>query len=138
MRLALPLLAIILASVLTGPAGAQAPNTIELALPRRAADGEAVWAQVRAGKLPRGAQIIVSTAAGAPLGSVSPFGLRSGGRQSANYSISLPKSALTSDRVTLRLQVAPAGGAVRAPQPGEVESVTLIYVPVSKTEGPPR
>lgn len=105
--------------------------TFELMLPRRAAADEAVWAQVRVGALPRGAEVTVETADGARLGSVSPFGLRSA-QQGASYTIPLPAGAIVDGRVQLRLQVTQASAAARAPTPSEVEGVSLIFVPVTK------
>jgi hypothetical protein len=104
-------------------------GTVELTLPRAAAADEAVWLQVRAGALPRGTEIQVSTGDGVLLGTVSPFGTPRG--QSATYTIPLPKTAVRDGRVRLRFEVHEVGAPARPPRPGEVENVSLIYVPIS-------
>ena len=113
----------------TRPALATPPGTVELTLPRPAAHDEAVWIQVRAGALEPGTEIQVRTADGVPVGSVSPFG---GPRnQGATYTIPLPRTAIRDGRVRLRLDVHATGTPARPPRRGEVEDVTLIYVPVT-------
>lgn len=103
---------------------------IELALTRPATSKEAVWLEIRAGTLPRGTEIRVSTRKGILLGTVSPFGAQQG-REAVTYTIPLPQNTITNNRVHLRLTVDTPGVPARAPQPGEVESINLIYVPIS-------
>ena len=105
-------------------------GVIELALTRPATPQEAVWVQIRAGTLPRGTEIRVSTRKGILLGTVSPFGAPPG-REAATYTIPLPQNAIVNNRVQLRLTVDAPGMPARAPQPGEVEGINLIYVPIS-------
>jgi hypothetical protein len=111
-------------------ADATAPGTIELTLPRPVGPDEAVWLQVRTGAL-AGAEIHVRTSDGELLGTVSPFGGRrdQGG---VTYTIPVPKAAIRDGRIRLRLDVHAPDGPARAPRPGEVEDVTLIYVPVTR------
>lgn len=116
--------------LLAGPAVATPPGTVELTLPRPAAHDEAVWLQVRTGPLAGGAEIHVSTSDGVFLGTVSPFGGRRD--QGATYTIPLPKTAIRDGRIRVRLDVHAPEGRARAPRPGEVEDVTLIYVPVTR------
>ena len=107
-------------------------SIIELRLARPTTAREAVWIQVRAGALPRGTEIRVSTTEGILLGTVSPFGGPQG-PDAVTYTIPLPRAAIVDERVQLRLQVdEPGPGAsARAPRPGEVESVNLIYIPIT-------
>jgi hypothetical protein len=107
-------------------------SIIELRLVRPPTTREAVWIQVRAGALPRGTEIRVSTSEGVLLGTVSPFGGPQG-PDAVTYTIPLPQAAIVDERVQLRLQVdEPGPGArARAPRTGEVESVNLIYVPIT-------
>lgn len=105
-------------------------SVIELGLGRPATSREAVWIQVHAGALPRGTEIRVSTSEGVLLGTVSPFGGPQGS-EAVTYTIPLPQTAIVNNRVQLRLEVDEPGAPVRAPRPGEVESVNLIYVPIS-------
>jgi hypothetical protein len=106
------------------------PGLVELELERPPAPREAVWIQVRAAPLPRGVEIRVSTRDGTLLGTVSSFGAPRG-REIATYAIPLPETAIASNRVRLRLEVDEPGAPVRAPRPGEVEGVDLVYVPIS-------
>ena len=104
---------------------------MELTLPRRADADEAVWLQVRAGALPPGAEISVGTADGELLGTVSPFGVQQG-RDAGTYTIPVPEDAIEDGRVQLHLEVQERGGTVRPPLPGEVENLSLIFVPVTR------
>ncbi|WP_161493790.1 hypothetical protein [Nitrosospira lacus] len=103
---------------------------IELAITRPATPQEAVWVQVRAGNLPRGTEIRVSTRKGILLGTVSPFG-GPPGQEAITHTIPLPQSVIVNNRVQLRLTVDAPGKPARSPQPGEVESINLVYVPIS-------
>jgi hypothetical protein len=105
-------------------------GSVELALPRAAAGNEAVWLRVSLGALPPGARLRISTKDGTPLGTAAPFGARQA-QQPATYTIPLPKTAIVDGRVRLRLEVDEHGAPARAPRPGEVEDVVLIYVPVT-------
>ncbi|ARO88136.1 hypothetical protein EBAPG3_010315 [Nitrosospira lacus] len=105
-------------------------GVIELAITRPATPQEAVWVQVRAGNLPRGTEIRVSTRKGILLGTVSPFG-GPPGQEAITHTIPLPQSVIVNNRVQLRLTVDAPGKPARSPQPGEVESINLVYVPIS-------
>ena len=105
-------------------------QAVELALTRPAAAHEAVWLEVRVGALVRGEQLRVLTAAGEFVGTVAPFGAAARS-QGGTYTFPLPKGAVVDGRVQLCLDAEAPGAAPRAPQPGEVDTVTLIYVPVS-------
>jgi len=116
-----------------GRAGAAEPTQqqgVELVLPRPPAAGEAVWLEVRVGTLGRG-DIEISTRDGRPIGSVSSFG-GARGQAGATYTVPLPQSEIVNGRVQLRLEVDQPGQPARAPKPGEVDGVKLIYVPVSQ------
>ncbi len=107
-----------------------AGERVTLTLPRPAAAHEAVWVEVRTGALPRGAEIEVRNRDGVLFGSVSPFGVRAG--MGARYTIPLPRSAIVNNQVDLLLTVHGAGAAPRLPRLGEVEGVSLVYVPVDR------
>ena len=107
-----------------------AGEAVTLTLPRPAAAHEAVWVEVRTGSLPRGAEIEVGSREGVLFGSVSPFGVRAG--MGARYTIPLPRSAIVNNQVELMLKVHEAGAAPRLPRLGEVEGVSLVYVPVDR------
>ena len=110
---------------------APAQGLVELALPRPAANDETVWIEIRAGSLEGGREIAVSTDDGLAVGTVSPSGVPRG--QGATYSIPLPRAAVRDGRVRLRLEVLEPGAPPRAPRAGEVESVTPIYVPFTRS-----
>jgi len=103
----------------------------ELSLPRPPAAGEAVWLQVHAGVLPPGAEIAVATSDGMLLGTVSPVDVPRG-RKAGTYTIALPKTAVVNGHVRLRLEIDEPGRSARPPNTREVESVDLIYVPISE------
>ena len=105
---------------------------VTLSLPRPASASEAVWLEVRGGKLPHGADIVVSTREGELLGTVSLVGGSQGSQGTGTFSslLPLPKSAIVNGQINLTIEVDAPGGSVRAPRPGEVESIELIYVPV--------
>jgi hypothetical protein len=104
---------------------------IELALPRQAAPNEAVWLQVRAGALPRGAEIVIRAHDGSLLGTVSPVGLR-GSPGATTHLVPLPTSAVIDGRVRVRIAIEQAGAGPRAPRTSETIDVTLTYVPVTR------
>jgi hypothetical protein len=104
---------------------------IELTLPRPATSEEAVWVQIRARMLPRGTEIRVSTPDGTLLGTVSPYGAPAHDPPDATYTIPLPENVIVDDRVQLRLEVDEPGKPARPPRPVEVESVHLIYLPIT-------
>jgi hypothetical protein len=106
-------------------------GAVELALPRDAAAGEAVWLQVHAGVLPRGAEILISTDDGTLVGTVSPL-IIPYGEDAGTYTVPLPDTAITNGRVQLRLVVEVPGAPARAPKSGEVQSVGLMYVPITR------
>jgi len=121
----------------TGAANAQTSATAvqqgvtELQLPRPPNPHEAVLLKIRAGNLPRGAEIVVMSADGKLLGSASPYGL-SGGQGAATYTIPLPKSAIADGQVQVRVEVAQPGRAAHPSSAREIESVELVYVPVTE------
>lgn len=106
-------------------------QAIELKLPRPAGTQEALRIQVRTGALARGKEIRISTPDGMLLGTVSPYGATTLNQQGATYTIPVPKEAIGRDRVQLRLEVDEPDKPSRAPRPSEVESIDLIYVPVT-------
>jgi hypothetical protein len=96
-------------------------------VPRPPAKREMLWIEIRAGSLEGGREIAVSTADGLAVGTVSSSGVPRG--PGATYAIPLPREAVRDGRVRLRLEVRERGALPRTPRPGEVESVTLVYVP---------
>jgi hypothetical protein len=131
-------LCLLTAALLTAGAGITAPaagveqqNLVELTLPRAPADDEAVWLQIQAGALARGAVIRVSGSDGELLGSVAPYG-SARGAPSATYLVPLPKTAIVNGRIRVRLTVEQPGKPSREPHAEEVQNVVPVYVPVTK------
>jgi hypothetical protein len=106
-------------------------DLIELPITRLPANGEAVWVQIGAGVLPRGTEIRVSTPDGVLLGTVSSFPALRGQEETVTHTIPLPQNIITGGPVRLLLEVEAPGKPARAPQPGEINNIDLIYVPIS-------
>ncbi len=113
--------------------GAQ-QGVIELTLPRPVSSNERVWVEVRTRTLSEGAEIRVTGPDGTLFGTVSPYGAPGALHHeaaAAAYTIPLPRNAIVDDHVELCLKVDEPGKPPRAPWPVEVESLNLVYVPVS-------
>jgi hypothetical protein len=109
-------------------------GVINLTLPRPVSSNERVWVEVRTRTLSEGAEIRVTAPDGTLFGTVSPYGARGALRHetaTATYTIPLPRNAILDDHVELCLKVDEPGKPPRAPWPVEVESLNLVYVPVS-------
>src|SRR4051794_4307644 len=106
----------VLVAGLFGPAmvtpAAEGSQMVELATPRPLGRGEAVQLQVTTGSLPRGARLRVMTQEGEILGAVTPFGqeLRRG---STTATVPIPPSAISDERLRLRLEVLEPGAPPR-------------------------
>jgi hypothetical protein len=98
---------------------------LTLALPHPLRDGETAGVEVHLGPIARGRVVTVTTAAGQPLGTISPFGTRVG-EDAGTYTLPLPADAIRDGRVTIRLAISQAGGPPRPPTAQEVPSVRLI------------
>jgi hypothetical protein len=105
-------------------------DLIELPITRPPATGEVVWVQIHAGVLTHGTEIRVSTPDGVLIGTVSSFPPLRGQEAAVTHTIPLPQNIITSRHVRLRLEVEVPGKPARAPQPREIESINLIYVPI--------
>ncbi len=127
------LAAAFLASLLggAGQATAEAARNMTLTLPRAAAPNEAVWVEVRAGYLARGAEIVVSSQTGKEIGVISPFAIR-GLRDAGAYSFALPPGDVRRGKVTVRLSLERAGRSPRAPTRSEVKAVRIVFVKVAR------
>src|SRR5262249_49011808 len=113
-----------------GQGGRQEALTLTLTLPHAPARGEAIRVRVNAGVLPRGARLIVRTAAGKIVGTVSPYGIASGSK-AGTYTIPVPMDALADGKVALSFELKDRDGKVRPPTRDELEGAELVLVPVS-------
>jgi hypothetical protein len=114
----------------SGAAVIDEAGLVRLVLPRMPAVGEAVWIEVLAA-LPPLARLRLSTQNGVSVGSAGAFP-PSRTTELQSYEFVLPEEALAGGEVRLRVEVVPAGGAPRAPLPGEVDNVELKYKGVTR------
>ncbi|MEA2892204.1 MAG: hypothetical protein QOI05_2997 [Bradyrhizobium sp.] len=126
MRRAIVALALLAHLALNGSAALaqDAARSIALQLPRPLAANETAFIEVQVGPIGRGRTIEVTTAAGQPLGVVSPFGVRTG-QDAGTYPLPVPKDAIREGRLSIRLTISQPGGSARAPTADEVRSVKL-------------
>ncbi|WP_316159941.1 hypothetical protein [Bradyrhizobium sp. SZCCHNRI20481] len=128
-RAALRACAMLLCAVLR-PASSLAAEpfrAIDLVLPRPLDASDAPVVEISLGALGRGQEVTVTTASGMPLRTISPFGHRTGA-EAGTYALPVPKEAIKSGRLSIRLSISQPGGS-RAPTPQEVRGVTLKLVP---------
>jgi len=97
---------------------------VTLALPHALQQGETLWLLVEVGAIGHD-QIRLTTQDGRPLGSISPYGVRSG-QAGGTYTIPVPAEDLSNGRLMLRLAVIHAGLPQQAPTTDEVKSVRLV------------
>ena len=133
MRRAIVALALLAHLALNGNAvlAQDAAQTMTLQLPHPLAAGETAFIQVQVGPIGRGRTIEVTTAAGQPLGTVSPFGVRAG-QHGGTYPLPVPRDAVRDGRLSVRLTISQFGAPPRAPTAEEVRSVKLSLGPPSR------
>ncbi|WP_316164669.1 MULTISPECIES: hypothetical protein [unclassified Bradyrhizobium] len=128
-RAALRSCAVLLCAVLR-PASSLAAEpfrAVDLVVPRPLDESKAPVVEISLGALGRGQEVTVTTASGMPLGTISPFGLRTGA-EAGTYALPVPKEAIKSGRLSIRLSISQPGGS-RAPTPQEVRGITLRLAP---------
>jgi hypothetical protein len=96
--------------------------TLSLRRPLRA--GETAFIEVQVGAIGR-REIDVTTAAGAPLGTISPLGVRFG-QEGGSYPLPVPRDAIRNGHLSIRLTIKDSGGSPRAPTAEEVRGVKLV------------
>jgi len=102
-------------------------RVLVLALPHALQTGETALLEVKVGILQRGAEIEIETTAGQPLGTISPFGIRSG-EPAGVYTIPVPANAIANGHIWLRLLL-DYGQAQRAPTVKEVTRIRVKIMP---------
>ena len=119
MRVAVP--ALVLSAMLAY--GLNGRNvSLTLAHPLQA--GESLSLEVTVGEIPRGSEIEITTPSGRTLGTISPYGPRSG-REGGTYTVPLPADVVSNNNVSIRLSITEYGRAERAPTSDEVKNVRL-------------
>jgi hypothetical protein len=116
-------------SASVSPSMAQSPQIdhareMTLVLPHALRKGETAWLLVKVGAIGHD-QIQIVTQAGQPLGTIFPFGIRSG-KPGGVYTVPVPAEALSDGRLALRLSIMQPGRAPRAPTAKEVQSLRLL------------
>lgn len=115
--------AVALLALLALPGGAFAQD-LTLALPRPLRTGETAFIEVQVGAIGR-REIDVTTAAGAPLGTISPFGVRPG-QEAGTYPLPVPNDAIRNGRISIRMTISDPEGSPRVPTAEEVRGVKLV------------
>jgi len=95
-----------------------------LTLPHALRKGETAWLLVEVGAIDSN-QIQLMTQDGHPLGTISPYGVRSG-QAAGTYTVPVPAEDLVDGRIALRMSVIQSGQAQRAPTTAEVRSLRLL------------
>ncbi|HEX4302253.1 MAG TPA: hypothetical protein VHZ78_05640 [Rhizomicrobium sp.] len=115
--------AALLACLALTASGAEAAafRAVRIAVPAAASDNSVL--RVRAGILPRGAEVDVYDNAGVLLGTVSPFGVHG---EAGIYTIPLHSGMTRMHSLTVRLVLTEAGKPSRAPTLREVRGVALV------------
>jgi|SRR5436309_2920655 hypothetical protein len=108
-----------------------AARDVTLELPHPLAADETAFVIVQVGAIGRGQELEVATAAGQPLGVVSPFSVRAG-QDAGTYPLPVPRDAIRDGRLSLRLTISQLGAPPRAPTAEEVRSVKLSLGPPSR------
>jgi hypothetical protein len=105
-------------------AAAAVAQELTLALPHPLGAGETAFIAVELGTISKGQTIDVTTAAGQPLGTISPFGARPG-QHAGTYTLPVPADAIHDGRLAIRLTITQPGGPPRAPTAQEVRGVKV-------------
>jgi hypothetical protein len=122
-------LALVALQAASPPPAAQQPQSgdareITLTLPHALRKGETAWLMVEVGSIDA-SQIQLTTRDGHPLGTISPYGVRSG-QAAGTYTVPVPPEDLIDGKIALRLSVIQSGQAQRAPNTAEVKSLRLL------------
>jgi hypothetical protein len=104
----------------------------DLPLPRAVAPGEMLVARITVGPLKPHERIIVRIRNGEIAGTVAPFGAQAR-KTSGVYTIPLPDAAAKDGQVRLLLEAEQQGSETRAPTSEEVQSITLAWIPATKS-----
>jgi hypothetical protein len=120
------LMAFVLLVQTTGAPG----RVVDLVLPRSLNDGEGVSVELTLGVLERGAEVRVETISGRLLGTISPYGIRSGS-EAGTYTVPVPTEEVSNDRVSLRIILDRHRRGKRAPTTQELRNVKLTITQAS-------
>ena len=102
-------------------------RVVNLVLPRSLNKDEGVAVQLKVGVIERGAVIQVKTISGKAVGTISPYGIRSG-NEAGTYTFPVPTEEISNNSVSLRIALN-QGRSKRAPTTQELRSVKLSIIP---------
>jgi len=106
-------------------------RVVNLVLPRSLNKDEGVAVQLKVGVIERGAVIQVKTISGKAVGTISPYGIRTG-NEAGTYTLHVPTEEISNNRVSLRITLNDPSRGKRAPTTQELRSVKLSIVPFKK------
>ena len=95
-----------------------------LTLPHELHAGEIVWLEVRVGVIERGADVEIKTEEGDLLGVISPHAIRTG-HPAGIYTVPVPATAISKNRVVLRVVLDDYQRPKRAPTAKEVPEIRI-------------
>lgn len=127
LRPATAALGLLLAILVLG-GGSAAAQERTLPLPHPLQPGQFAWLEVEVGRIGRGQEVIVATAAGQTIGVISPFAIRTG-QEAGTYTLPLPPGAIADGQVTVRLTITQVSGEPRVPTDEEVRRVVVRVGP---------
>jgi hypothetical protein len=122
MRPATAALALLFALLAQNMSAAWAQD-MTLSLPHPLGAGETAWIELQLGPIGR-QEIDIITAAGQPLGTISPFGPRAG-QDAGTYAFPVPAEAIHDGRVAVHITITQPNGPPRPATEQEVRSVKL-------------
>jgi hypothetical protein len=115
-------LALIALLVPSGPA--PVGRKVVLTLPHELHAGEMAWLEVKVGVIERGADVAIKTEEGDLLGVISPYAIRTG-HPAGIYTVPVPVTAISKNRVVLRIVFDDYQRPKRAPTSKEVPEIRI-------------
>ena len=113
-------------------------RVVKLVLPHALRAGETAVLELTVGPMERGMEIEIATTTGQLLGIVSPYGVRAA-NAAGTYAVPVPVSAISKNRISLRLSLIRGGHPPRAPSAKEVRHLRVRIIPASEEPAaPPR
>lgn len=115
--------ALVLLALLAQTISAALAQDMTLTLAHPLAAGETAWLELQVGPIGR-QEIDVTTAAGQHLGTVSPFGPRTG-QDAGTYAFPVPADLIRDGRLSVRITITQPNGPPRTATEQEVRSIKL-------------
>lgn len=115
--------ALVLLALLAQTISAALAQDMTLTLAHLLAAGETAWIELQVGPIGR-QEIDVTTAAGQHLGTVSPFGPRTG-QDAGTYAFPVPADLIRDGRLSVRITITQPNGPPRTATEQEVRSIKL-------------